>query len=178
MPVVYGYSGHFLQLFQNLVGNALKYRGTEPPRVHVSCRREKSRDFTFAVSDNGIGIDPVYHSKIFGIFKRLHGKQIPGTGMGLAICQRVVERYSGRLWVESSAGGGSTFCFTLPAEMAVPHAEAAPLRLAMREAFALFGDGAAVSRAQVRAMTRDFSWDRPAREYESVYDAAVARAAG
>jgi light-regulated signal transduction histidine kinase (bacteriophytochrome) len=115
LPVLAGYSGHFVQLFQNLVGNAIKYRGEQPPRVHVSCVREGEM-LRFGVSDNGIGIEQQYHAKVFGIFKRLHGKQIPGTGMGLAICQRVVERYAGRIWVESEAGRGATFYFTLPAE--------------------------------------------------------------
>jgi PAS domain S-box-containing protein len=117
LPAVSGYTGHFLQLFQNLIGNAIKYRGEGPPRVHVSCRPDGSQ-LRFAVADNGMGIDPQYHAKIFGIFKRLHGKKIPGTGIGLAICQRVVERYHGRIWVESQAGSGATFYFTLPGEIA------------------------------------------------------------
>lgn len=115
LPVVSGYSGHFVQLFQNLVGNAIKYRAVDAPRIRIACRAEE-RYLQFAVADNGIGIDTEYHAKIFGVFKRLHGKKIPGTGIGLAICQRVVERYGGRIWVESQAGKGATFFFTLPAE--------------------------------------------------------------
>ncbi len=113
LPAVAGYSGHFVQLFQNLAGNAIKYRGEDPPRIHISARRQGNR-WQFAVADNGIGIDPEYHAKIFGVFKRLHGKKIPGTGIGLAICQRLVERYRGRIWVESEPGRGATFYFTLP----------------------------------------------------------------
>jgi PAS domain S-box-containing protein len=113
LPVVTGHSSHFLQLFQNLVGNAIKYRADSPPRVRISCRKVGGH-WQFAVADNGMGIDPRYHDKIFAVFKRLHGKQIPGTGIGLAICQRVVERYHGRIWVESQEGSGATFFFTLP----------------------------------------------------------------
>jgi signal transduction histidine kinase len=113
LPLVSGYESHFVQLFQNLVGNAIKYRSEAPPRVHVSFERVDNW-LRFAIADNGMGIDPQYHGKIFGIFKRLHGKKIPGTGIGLAICQRVVERYGGRIWVESQVGHGATFSFTLP----------------------------------------------------------------
>jgi PAS domain S-box-containing protein len=113
LPMVAGQEAHFLQLFQNLIGNAIKYRGEKTPRIHVSAARQ-DRDWRFAVSDNGIGIAPEYHQKIFGVFKRLHGKSIPGTGIGLAICQRVVHRHGGRIWVESEPREGATFCFTLP----------------------------------------------------------------
>jgi PAS domain S-box-containing protein len=115
LPVVSGYAGHFVQLFQNLVGNAIKYRADNAPRIRITCRDE-GREFQFAVTDNGIGIDPEYHGKIFGVFKRLHGKKIPGTGIGLAICQRVVERYGGRIRVESQVGKGATFFFTLSSD--------------------------------------------------------------
>jgi signal transduction histidine kinase len=103
-----------VQLFQNLIGNAIKYRGLEPPKIHVSAKPRHS-GWTFCVEDNGIGIDPEYAQQIFGVFKRLHGHLYPGTGIGLAICQRIVERYGGRIWVESTLGQGSLFCFTLPA---------------------------------------------------------------
>jgi PAS domain S-box-containing protein len=117
LPVVPGREAHFIQLFQNLVGNSIKYRSDSPPRVHVAAEQQDGV-WRFAVSDNGIGIDPLYQKQIFGIFKRLHGKQIPGTGIGLAICQRVVERGGGRIWVESEPDRGATFYFTLPRESA------------------------------------------------------------
>jgi PAS domain S-box-containing protein len=113
LPYVRGHESHFLQLFQNLIGNALKYRGQEPPRVHVSAK-ETDATCLLSVTDNGIGIDPKYHDGIFGVFKRLHGKEIPGTGIGLAICKRVVERAGGQIWVESKLNQGATFYCALP----------------------------------------------------------------
>ncbi len=103
------------QLFQNLVGNSIKYRVPERiPEVHIAAQRQNGY-WVFAVSDNGIGIDPEYKEKIFGLFKRLHtSDEYSGTGIGLAICQRIVDRYHGRIWVESEPGKGSTFRFTLP----------------------------------------------------------------
>ncbi len=113
LPVVRAFRAHFQPLFQNLIGNAIKYRSEGPPRIHVSVQ-EVGGELRFSVSDNGMGIDPEYHKQIFEVFRRLHGRKIPGTGVGLAICQRVVERYGGRIWVESQAGHGATFFFTLP----------------------------------------------------------------
>lgn len=113
LPAIYGYEPHFLQLFQNLIGNAIKYRGEKPPRVHVSAETTDGM-CRLTVSDNGIGIDPQYHERIFGVFKRLHGKDIPGTGIGLAICKRVVERAGGHIRVESRLGQGAAFICTLP----------------------------------------------------------------
>lgn len=101
------------QVFQNLIGNAIKYRSDQPPRVHISAVRE-SEVWHFKVSDNGLGIDPQYADLVFGIFKRLHGSQYPGTGIGLALCRKIVERHGGRIWVESEPGKGSCFQFTLP----------------------------------------------------------------
>jgi light-regulated signal transduction histidine kinase (bacteriophytochrome) len=106
---------HLVQLFQNLIGNAIKYRGEDAPAVEVTAKREND-EWTFNVKDNGIGIPPQYQEHIFRVFKRLHGlDKYEGTGMGLAICQRIVERYGGRIWVESQEGHGATFHFTLPA---------------------------------------------------------------
>jgi signal transduction histidine kinase len=113
LPVLQVHEAHLISLFQNLIGNSLKYRGPEPPEIHVSAI-ENNGMYQFSVADNGIGIDPEYHKKIFLAFNRLHGKDIPGTGIGLAICQRIVERYGGHIWVVSDAGKGSTFVFTLP----------------------------------------------------------------
>lgn len=118
LPIIQGYESHFVELFQNLISNALKYRSKQPLRIHVSAAMEDGV-WRFAVADNGIGIKPDYHQQIFGMFKRLHGKEIPGTGMGLAICKRVVERYGGRIWVESDENQGATFCFTLPGAQGV-----------------------------------------------------------
>lgn len=113
LPVIRAYRAHFQPLFQNLIANAIKYRSARPPRIHVSVQ-EKDGELRFSVADNGIGIEPEYHKKIFEVFRRLHGAKIPGTGVGLAICQRIVERYGGRIWVESQPGKGSRFLFTLP----------------------------------------------------------------
>jgi PAS domain S-box-containing protein len=109
---------HLEQLLQNLLGNALKYKSdTVPPRIQVSAWRDGA-DWHFSIRDNGIGMEPAYTEKIFGVFKRLHGNgdKYAGTGIGLAICKSIVERYEGRLWVESALGQGSTFHFTIPSE--------------------------------------------------------------
>jgi len=115
LPAVRVRGPHLAQLFQNLIGNAIKYRDPgRAPRVHVSGDR-KNGDWVFSVRDNGIGIEPEYKEQIFGLFKRLHnGDEYSGTGIGLAICQRIVERYQGRIWVESEPGQGSEFVFTIP----------------------------------------------------------------
>jgi PAS domain S-box-containing protein len=102
------------QLFQNLIANAIRYRGSSPPEIHVAAQ-EHEMEWLFSVRDNGMGIDPKFREQIFGLFKRLHtANEHPGSGMGLAICQRVVERAGGRIWVESELRQGSTFYFTLP----------------------------------------------------------------
>jgi light-regulated signal transduction histidine kinase (bacteriophytochrome) len=114
LPTVIANNPQLVELFQNLIGNAIKFRGAEPPRVHVSAGRN-GNGWTFSVRDNGIGIAPEYAKRIFVIFQRLHSREkYAGTGIGLAICQRIVERHGGHIWVESEVGKGATFCFTLP----------------------------------------------------------------
>jgi two-component system, chemotaxis family, CheB/CheR fusion protein len=115
LPAVRAHEVHLTQLLQNLLSNALKYRGEHTPRIKVSASRHEGT-WVFAVRDNGIGIDPQYHTQIFGLFKRLHGQEYAGTGLGLAICAKIVERYGGRIWVESYPGQGATFLFTLGQE--------------------------------------------------------------
>jgi PAS domain S-box-containing protein len=105
---------HMLELLQNLVNNAIKYRGASVPEIQISAHR-KNGDWIFTVEDNGIGIAPQHQQNIFGVFKRLHGNNIPGTGIGLAICRRLVEQHHGRIWVESQVNRGSIFYFSLPA---------------------------------------------------------------
>ncbi|MCU1236381.1 MAG: multi-sensor signal transduction histidine kinase [Candidatus Solibacter sp.] len=113
LSVLNVYEIHLLQLFQNLVGN-VKYRGADAPQIEIAASRTAGT-WLFSVKDNGIGIEPQYQKQIFGLFKRLHSnEQYSGTGVGLAICQKIVERYGGKIWVEAEAGSGSTFFFTLP----------------------------------------------------------------
>ncbi|MFN3324351.1 MAG: ATP-binding protein [Bryobacteraceae bacterium] len=114
MPTVRGDFGRLAQLFQNLISNALKYRGDSPPRIHISASQH-GEFWRIGVADNGAGIDPRFQDRIFGLFKRLHTSETPGMGIGLAVCRRIVERHGGRIWVESEPGKGSTFYFTLPA---------------------------------------------------------------
>ncbi|MBE0689827.1 MAG: PAS domain-containing protein, partial [Anaerolineae bacterium] len=113
LPTLNADKGQMLQLLQNLIGNALKFHGETPPEVHVSAKPVAGA-WQFSVRDNGIGIDPQYGDRIFDIFQRLHGRsKYPGTGIGLAICRRVVERHGGRIWFESKPGKGTTFYFTV-----------------------------------------------------------------
>ncbi len=114
LPDVMGDRSQLVQLLQNLIGNGLTYRSSEPPHIHLSAQRGE-KEWIFSVRDNGIGIDPKYYEQIFEIFKRLHDqKDYPGTGIGLAVCRRVANRHGGRIWVESEPGHGSTFHFTIP----------------------------------------------------------------
>ena len=114
LPTVDADEVQLVQLFQNLIGNALKFRNGEAPRVHVDVEGT-DEEWVFGVADNGIGIAPQYFDRIFMVFQRLHGKgEYSGTGIGLAICKKVVDRHGGRIWVESEPGKGSKFRFALP----------------------------------------------------------------
>jgi signal transduction histidine kinase len=114
LPTVAMKSTHLYQIFQNLIGNAIKYRREENPLVRILATKDAGFGWKFAVEDNGIGIRPEYQERIFGLFKRLHNtSQYAGSGIGLAICQRIVQRYGGRIWVDSQPGQGSTFFFTV-----------------------------------------------------------------
>jgi signal transduction histidine kinase len=110
--VVRGREAYFIQLFQNLVDNAIKYRNEHKPEIHISAV-QTTKEWEVSVTDNGIGIPPNYREHVFEIFKRLQEKDIPGTGLGLALCRRVVERSGGRIWADSD-GDGCTFRFTIP----------------------------------------------------------------
>lgn len=114
LPVVQGDGQRLRLVFMNLLTNAIKYRGPNPPEIHVSARYAED-EWTICVRDNGLGINPRYADKIFELFERLHNsKQYEGSGVGLALCRVIVQRHGGRIWVESELGKGSTFCFTLP----------------------------------------------------------------
>jgi light-regulated signal transduction histidine kinase (bacteriophytochrome) len=114
LPAITANANQLVQVFQNLIGNAIKFRSQEPPRIHMSAQ-PRGNEWLFSVRDNGIGIDPQYHERIFGLFRRLHTREeYPGTGIGLAVCKKIVERLGGRIWVESELGKGSTFYFTIP----------------------------------------------------------------
>jgi light-regulated signal transduction histidine kinase (bacteriophytochrome) len=115
LPTVTAVPGQLKQLLENLLSNALKFRGPEPPRIHLSAQRQGT-EWLFSVRDNGIGLDLKQAARIFQMFQRLHTrKEYPGTGIGLALCKKIVERHGGRIWVESAPGQGATFFFTLPA---------------------------------------------------------------
>jgi light-regulated signal transduction histidine kinase (bacteriophytochrome) len=116
LPEVVADEGQLVQLFQNLVGNAIKYQGPGVPNIHISAARNGAPKWKFSVQDNGLGIDPQFFERIFGMFQRLHKREeFEGTGIGLAICKKIVERHGGSISVESKPGLGSTFSFTLPA---------------------------------------------------------------
>jgi PAS domain S-box-containing protein len=115
LPMLNVDAARIAQVFQNLVGNAIKYRKPdETPRIHVSAGKERNECWVISVQDNGLGFDDSYADQIFGMFKRLHGREIAGTGIGLAICRKIVESHGGKIWAASTPGVGSRFSFTLP----------------------------------------------------------------
>ncbi|MGE5497267.1 MAG: sensor histidine kinase, partial [Syntrophothermus sp.] len=113
LPVIKGDPIQMHQLLQNIIGNAIKFQGKRPPEVIISAN-EIEKGWLFSVKDNGIGIDPQFYDRIFQLFQRLHEQgKYPGTGIGLAVCKKIVERHGGRIWVESEVGQGTTFYFTI-----------------------------------------------------------------
>jgi chemotaxis family two-component system sensor kinase Cph1 len=113
LPEVSADENQLSQLFVEVFRNAVKFRSAEPLQIRVRVE-EREGENLISVSDNGQGIDPRFHEQVFGVFKRLHGPEVPGTGIGLALCRKIVKGHGGRLWVESGGAGGSTFRFTLP----------------------------------------------------------------
>jgi light-regulated signal transduction histidine kinase (bacteriophytochrome) len=114
LPDIAGDRNRLAELFEHLIGNALKFRGPDPPSVEIGARRA-SEGWIFSVKDNGIGIAPKYRDRLFIPFRRLHGADIPGAGLGLAICKKIVDAHGGRIWIEDGGASGVTFCFLLPA---------------------------------------------------------------
>jgi light-regulated signal transduction histidine kinase (bacteriophytochrome) len=112
LPEVRGNSGRLRQVLKNLIANAIKYRGTEHPDIHIWAQRS-GKKWIVSISDNGIGINPEYAETVFGLFRRLHGREVPGSGVGLAVCKEIIERHGGRIWVEPGVPRGSIFRFTL-----------------------------------------------------------------
>lgn len=113
LPVIRADASQLLLVFQNLISNAIKFRGTEAPLIYISAE-QKEEEWVFAVKDNGVGIEPEYREKVFDMFQRLHGRKYPGVGIGLSLCRRIIERHKGRIWFESETGKGATFYFTIP----------------------------------------------------------------
>lgn len=130
VPTVAGDAGQFAQLFQNLIGNSLKYRSPDvAPRIHISAEQTPG-EWVITVSDNGIGFEPAYAEKIFGVFQRLHSSEFAGTGIGLSICKRIVERRGGRIWAAAQPGRGATFSFSIPSNGTVAQVGSQPFQLA------------------------------------------------
>jgi light-regulated signal transduction histidine kinase (bacteriophytochrome) len=117
LPAVTGDFEILTKVLRHLIRNAVEYCGAPVPRVHISSRRVDS-EWVFSVADNGPGIDPAFQDRVFGVFKRLHGKEHPGNGLGLAFCKKAIQWHGGRMWLESTPGAGSTFYFTLPLALA------------------------------------------------------------
>jgi light-regulated signal transduction histidine kinase (bacteriophytochrome) len=115
LPMIVADQNQLASLFQHLLTNALKFRSAEAPHIHISAERESANRWLFKVRDNGIGMEQEQTERMFGIFKRLAGRDVPGTGIGLPICRKIVEAHGGRIWIESAPGRGSTDKFTLPA---------------------------------------------------------------
>jgi PAS domain S-box-containing protein len=113
LPQVFGDEGQLIQVFQNVIGNAIKFHGAVPPVVRVDATRNNG-NWVFSVKDNGIGIDPQFFERIFLVFQRLHREEYPGTGIGLSVARKIVQRHGGQIWLESDPGKGSTFYFTIP----------------------------------------------------------------
>jgi len=118
LPVVLGNEQHLVRVFQNLIVNAIKYRSAAPVQIHITAERLGS-EWIIKVRDNGVGIPPEHHERIFGLFNRLHGPETPGAGIGLAICRKIIDAMGGAIWMEPAPGSGSIFCFTI-AEMPLP----------------------------------------------------------
>jgi light-regulated signal transduction histidine kinase (bacteriophytochrome) len=115
LPAVQADQPQLATVFQQLIGNSIKFHGPEPPRIHISARPISEEMWEISVRDNGVGVAPEHVERIFGVFKRLHGRDVPGTGIGLAICRKIVEAHGGRIWMESVPNEGATVKFTLPA---------------------------------------------------------------
>jgi light-regulated signal transduction histidine kinase (bacteriophytochrome) len=121
LPTVIGDEIQLIQLFQNLIGNAIKFCQDKPPRVHISTE-QKQKEWVFEVRDNGIGMESEFFERIFTLFQRLHSRtEYPGTGIGLAVCKKIVERHGGQIWVESTLGEGTTFYFSIPQKRQETH---------------------------------------------------------
>jgi light-regulated signal transduction histidine kinase (bacteriophytochrome) len=115
LPTVVADQAQLATVFQHLLTNGMKFRSGEPPNIHISAQQTQDRMWEFSIRDNGVGVDPEYLERVFGVFKRLASRDVPGTGIGLAICRKIIEAHGGQIWMESQAGQGATVKFTLPA---------------------------------------------------------------